>query len=554
MGDEFNGGQLLDCLFEEGAANEWSYVGEGAANIVFGRGGDTGRVVLRIRKQQSALLPCCVVPKRQPSGLVPPAQAQPLSPVFGLEYVETFIRPIFGPHVVTAGLIKQVPVAFVCALLERWQDARLAKRKKLFRIDSEARLALLDDTRGLVVAQLLPDYRVLPGPTHLAASTASFSVEIKPKWGFLPVSPLIGPSSSVKKATCRYCMHQHLKARQKSITQINTFCPLDLYSGEQARVELAMSALMRNAQNNLRMSVCVDGKTRAVSPDELQRALGLEDTLEKGQVSENSEGGCAPGRLVGLVSDILMHPAVASLLGTLRAAQAYFDLLDVEGVKSIHNMLNADEGERAVASTSTVGCSDADWVHNDNYAEFRAHWVRSDCLQAIQRMRGDAKALECGGRKTSSKSNPSSSSSSSSSSPQLQPSLHDSVPNVLQQRLLSAAREGKLAHCPVGELQWAEWEYLIAHSLKDVSVVATFSAASWAQQQQKQQQQPHCLHPEWQTFAVETSALGTIPVAVALIDADPKEAHKIPAYHKLDAEIVAHYLDSVCERKDDKNE
>jgi hypothetical protein len=247
-----------------------------------------------------------------------------------------------------------------------------------------------------------------------------------------------------------------------------------------------------------------------------------------------------------------MHPAVTSLLGTLRAAQTYFDLLDVEGVKPIYDLLSLSGGDSAVAnasasasastSSSSSSPSHADWVHNDNYAEFRAHLARSDCLQAIQRMRVDAKALECGNKRTS--SSRSSSGGGNPSSYEAPPTLHDSVPNALQQRLLGAAREGKLAQCPVGELQWAAWEYLIAHSLKDVSVVATFSAAVWDGGSDKTKVR-HCLHPEWQPFAVETSALGTIPVAVALIDADPKEAHKIPAYHKLDAEVVSHYLDSV---------
>lgn len=57
--------------------------------------------------------------------------------------------------------------------------------------------------------QLVPDLRRLPSVTE-----PSISVEIKPKYGALPVSAAIHPRNRVKLAMSRYQLHQRLKKRQ----------------------------------------------------------------------------------------------------------------------------------------------------------------------------------------------------------------------------------------------------------------------------------------------------------------------------------------------------
>lgn len=61
---------------------------------------------------------------------------------------------------------------------------------------------------GTAIGTILPNFQWLPD------STSTFSVEIKPKCGFLPQSTLIHPQNSIKHRVCRYQLHQHLKHEQ----------------------------------------------------------------------------------------------------------------------------------------------------------------------------------------------------------------------------------------------------------------------------------------------------------------------------------------------------
>ncbi|KAJ2157314.1 hypothetical protein GGF46_004591 [Coemansia sp. RSA 552] len=90
-----------------------------------------------------------------------------------------------------------------------------------------------------------------PGST---VERSSVTVELKPKWGFLPTSAAISPGNEVKRRACRYCMHQVLKHGGQPVSQ---FCPLDLFSESQHRMLYALTCLEKSPQNNLR--VFVDG-------------------------------------------------------------------------------------------------------------------------------------------------------------------------------------------------------------------------------------------------------------------------------------------------------
>ena len=111
------------------------------------------------------------------------------------------------------------------------------------------------------------------------------TVELKPKWGFLPSSPFLDQrTAEVKRSVCRYCMHQTLKAQRGdgqsrahqphrsgrcsavanasaaagaalrcyaagvcggSVDRRSGFCPLDLFSCDPVRVRSAVRALLR---------------------------------------------------------------------------------------------------------------------------------------------------------------------------------------------------------------------------------------------------------------------------------------------------------------------
>ncbi|KAJ1722396.1 hypothetical protein LPJ53_003190 [Coemansia erecta] len=126
------------------------------------------------------------------------------------------------------------------------------------------------------------------------------SIEIKPKWGFLPTSRSVDP---VKHRTCRYCMHKYLK---HSADKASGFCPLDLYSGDSERVEQAVDALVANPQNNFR--VFIDGNLVDSSP---VQAVAHWDVFKS--------------VLVGILVEDGVLPRLADL-------QRSLDRLDIEGV------------------------------------------------------------------------------------------------------------------------------------------------------------------------------------------------------------------------------
>lgn len=86
--------------------------------------------------------------------------------------------------------------------------------------------------------------------THESHDGHVLCVEIKPKCGFLPSSPLC---AEVKRQYCRYCMHQRLKLSHGEIRYASGYCPIDLFSGAAKRVDRALTSLFYEPQNNIKV-------------------------------------------------------------------------------------------------------------------------------------------------------------------------------------------------------------------------------------------------------------------------------------------------------------
>ncbi|KAL5286062.1 IPPK family protein [Megaselia abdita] len=105
---------------------------------------------------------------------------------------------------------------------------------------------------------ILPDATLLPdnlcANIQLLPTTNTFAIEIKPKQGWKLTetvnSNLIDLRNSGK---CRYCAMQFSKLKNCKISALSSYCPLDLFSGIQSRMETAIHALLRCPQNNLRI-------------------------------------------------------------------------------------------------------------------------------------------------------------------------------------------------------------------------------------------------------------------------------------------------------------
>ncbi|KAK4342499.1 hypothetical protein RND71_038315 [Anisodus tanguticus] len=79
----------------------------------------------------------------------------------------------------------------------------------------------------------------------------------KPKCGFLPHSEFITEDNAIKRSVTRFQMHQALKLNQEKISEVSAYDPLDLFSGSRDRVCKAINNLFRTPQNNFR--VFLDG-------------------------------------------------------------------------------------------------------------------------------------------------------------------------------------------------------------------------------------------------------------------------------------------------------
>lgn len=91
----------------------------------------------------------------------------------------------------------------------------------------------------------------------------SFTIELKPKGGYLAFSPLVDPNHRIKYQQSRFKSLQQLqqqglwtkgwaKGPKLGIVEMSLYEPLDLFSGDTSRIRQAVAALVRVPQNNLR--------------------------------------------------------------------------------------------------------------------------------------------------------------------------------------------------------------------------------------------------------------------------------------------------------------
>ena len=93
-------------------------------------------------------------------------------------------------------------------------------------------------------ALVMPDCALRP-PLSSAPSAPLLAIEIKPKLGLFS-----GPG------LCKFCLKQYYKLHvTKEVDRRSQYCPMDLFSGDSARMSRAIKALLDAPQNNLRLLV-----------------------------------------------------------------------------------------------------------------------------------------------------------------------------------------------------------------------------------------------------------------------------------------------------------
>lgn len=71
------------------------------------------------------------------------------------------------------------------------------------------------------------------------------AVEIKPKQGFIS-------NQYLKESICNFCLKQEFKYQSEGIEK-TSYCPLDLYSGDEGRMSKAINNLLNFPKNNLKI-------------------------------------------------------------------------------------------------------------------------------------------------------------------------------------------------------------------------------------------------------------------------------------------------------------
>jgi inositol-pentakisphosphate 2-kinase len=169
-----------------------------------------------------------------------------------------------------------------------------------------------------IPATLMQDFRHVPGSEGLD----TWSVEIKPKAGYITTSPLVHKLHRVKFEATRFSIQQRLLSlgisrkdwKRDPTLRPSKYNPLDIYSGSELRVNAALEALFMCPQNNLQLW----------HNDVLVHGLGINNLLEE----ERAE-------LIKLLRLLLCSERVLSLL--LRAQS--LDVIDADGAVLVYSRL-----------------------------------------------------------------------------------------------------------------------------------------------------------------------------------------------------------------------
>lgn len=210
---------------------DWKYLMEGGAHAVFVYKGHVPSL------QGSALRIAKTLPPNAPS------------PELRKTWNDDLLPTLISSSLLARSTKVNVSKEWVQELAGLAEHLRPDQRKR----DSGILASSIDTSRA---PQIMTDL------SAAEASAKTLVLEIKPKWGFLPLADDITPLESVeiKSRNCRYCLHENYRG---ATIEHGRYCPIDLYSGESDRVQRALDGLWKQwlesdgEKNNLR--VFVDG-------------------------------------------------------------------------------------------------------------------------------------------------------------------------------------------------------------------------------------------------------------------------------------------------------
>ncbi|KZT09780.1 uncharacterized protein LAESUDRAFT_712226 [Laetiporus sulphureus 93-53] len=290
----------------------WKYVAEGGASMVFSYRGPvhptyTGRV-LRLRK----------VPLNSVEAELNSTEESQDHAGYSIAFDDAVIRRLIPEQFLPRLESVLMDSKWLETLSQLTEHERPRERRTKHTVDTR-------QTRALLAPDLL--------------GNEGIAVEIKPKWGFLPSPAYLSPSTRpIKARTCRFCMHTHMKYAECETVAV-TFCPLDLYSGDETRVRRALLALWDSwiaspgEINNLR--VFTGGRLVRFTHDSaafIDIARVLDSYSSSTQLDPRSQPEDLRDRLISSLIPPLLEMPVLRILSSL---QRTLDKLDIEGLASL---------------------------------------------------------------------------------------------------------------------------------------------------------------------------------------------------------------------------
>lgn len=231
-------------IIKEDPSTKWSYVFEGGKHAIFKyTNGERQGKLLRIRREDLV--------SNQPSSS---------NSDYILDFI-LYLREVVVPRLVPYTEVPDTIELQPPQVKELYQEAISSGKIPLLRRKTWEEE---EDGKGVnhrVLASASLDYRQIPG-CHTTQSKQCWSIEIKPKAGYMTFSPCVDPKHRIKYKKTKFAIQQALisksiiqKGWMRAGVKVETcpYNPLQFFSGDQSQIAAALTSLFAVPQNYIKV-------------------------------------------------------------------------------------------------------------------------------------------------------------------------------------------------------------------------------------------------------------------------------------------------------------
>jgi len=233
-----------NVIIKEEPSTTWSYVFEGGKHAIFKyTNGERQGKLLRIRREDLV--------SNQPSS----SNSDYILDF--ILYLREVVVPRLTPYTEVPDIIELQPPQVKALYQEAMSSGKIPLlRRKTWEEE--------EDGKGVnhgVMASASLDYRQMPG-YHTTQSKQCWSIEIKPKAGYMTFSPCVDPQHRIKYERTKFAIQQALIAKSiiqkgwmRTGVEVETcqYNPLQFFSGDQSQIEAALTSLFAVPQNYIKV-------------------------------------------------------------------------------------------------------------------------------------------------------------------------------------------------------------------------------------------------------------------------------------------------------------